>query len=179
KTATITNDDGDGKADPGETIMYTVTTTNGTANPITNVVFSDMIDANTTYNMGSLATSPIAFDDSYAASGNVPIAITAPGVLSNDTDPDTGNNTGLTVTQVQGVAGNVGIATNTTATGIGGVHGSVTLNANGGFTYEPPPGFTGNDTFTYQISDGAKTDTATVTIPITGMAWFIDNSASS
>ncbi|HJQ22842.1 MAG TPA: Ig-like domain-containing protein, partial [Blastocatellia bacterium] len=155
------------------------TITNGTASPLSNVGFSDMIDSNTTYVANSLTTSPIAFDDAYAASGNIPITISAPGVLSNDTDPDTGNNSGLTVTQVQGAAANVGVSTNTTATGIGGLHGSVTLNANGSFTYEPPPGFAGNDTFIYQISDGAKTDTATVTLNISGMAWFIDNSASA
>ncbi len=181
KTATIVSDDGDGKADPGETIMYTVTITNTGGMDATNVVFSDMVDSNTTYQNGSIASSPVAFDDSFTASGNIPISIAAPGVLTNDVDPDTGNNTGLTVTQVQGAPGNVGTPTNTTATGIGGVHGTVTLNANGGFTYEPPPGFTGSDTFTYKISDGAKTSdvAATVTITISGMAWFIDNSASS
>src|SRR6185436_14346995 len=37
------------------------------------------------------------------------------------------------------------------------------------------PGFTGADTFTYKISDGTFTDTGTVTINISGMAWFIRN----
>src|SRR6185369_11441292 len=71
----------------------------------------------------------------------------------------------------------VGVATDTTAVGRAGVKGSVTLASDGSFTYEPAPGFTnGADTFTYEISDGTKTDTATVTINITGMVWFINNS---
>jgi uncharacterized repeat protein (TIGR01451 family) len=164
-------------ANPGDTIMYTVTITNSPAMDATNVMFSDMIDANTMLVGGSVASSPIAFNDTYTASGNITIA-PATSVLANDIDPDTGNNTGLTVTQVQGSGAAVGNPTNTNSSGIGGVFGSVTLQANGTFTYEPPPGFTGNDTFTYQISDASgKTGTGTVTITISQMVWFIDNSS--
>src|SRR5437870_1460763 len=160
-------------ANPGDTIMYTVVISNTGMADATGVTFSDTIDPNTTLVGGTLNSSPIANNDTYTASGNIPISIAAPGVLTNDIDPDTNNNTALTVTQVQGSGANVGVATNTNATGIGSVHGSVTLNSNGSFTYEPPPGFTGNDTFTYQISDaGSKTDTGTVTITISGMVWF-------
>lgn len=42
--------------------------------------------------------------------------------------------------------------------------GTVTLNEDGSFTYDPPPGFIGNDTFTYEYSSRGSTDTATVTI---------------
>ena len=82
------------------------------------------------------------------------------GVLANDTDPD-GNP--LTVSAVNGVPGNVG---NPTATAQGG---TVTLNADGTFTYTPLAGFSGVDTFTYTANDGAGgTDTATVSITVTG-----------
>lgn len=167
-----------GTANLGDTLMYTVTITNTGDATATGVTFTDTIDPNTTLVGGSVNSQPIANLDTYTASGNIPISIAAPGVLTNDIDPDTGNNTGLTVTQVQGSGANVGVSTATTATGIGGVTGFVTLNANGSFTYEPPPGFTGaNDTFTYQISDaGGKTDTTTVTITISQMVWFINNS---
>jgi uncharacterized repeat protein (TIGR01451 family) len=166
-------------ANPGDTITYSIVISNTGMADATGVMFSDMLDANTTFVPGSLNSSPLAINDTYTATGNIAISETAgAGVLANDVDPDTANNTGLTVTQVQGAAGNVGVATNTTAMGIGGVKGSVTLQANGSFTYEPPPGFTGSDTFTYQISDaGGKTDTATVTINITQMVWFINNNA--
>jgi hypothetical protein len=97
------------------------------------VTFTDTVDANTTLDMGSVATSPIGVADSYTCSGNIPIA-PINGVLSNDLNPNTNNTTGLSVTQVQGMAGNVGNPTDTTATGLGGVKGSVDVESNGSFT---------------------------------------------
>src|SRR5215467_10174812 len=47
KSAAIIGDDGDGKADPGETIEYTVTIPNA-GTDATGVVFDDNPDANTT-----------------------------------------------------------------------------------------------------------------------------------
>jgi VCBS repeat-containing protein len=91
--------------------------------------------------------SPSTTEDN-AATGNV---------LTNDTDPD-GNT--LTVTAVNGVAGNVGNPTSTP-------HGTVTVNANGSYSYAPAANYFGSDSFTYAISDGnGGTDTATVTITI-------------
>ncbi|HEY5883589.1 MAG TPA: LamG-like jellyroll fold domain-containing protein, partial [Pyrinomonadaceae bacterium] len=182
KTGVIIGDDGDGKADPGATekIEYTVTISNNGTTDATGVTLSDTIDVHTTLVGGSVNTQPIADPDTYSASGNIPISLAAPGVLANDRDPDTGNNSGLTVTKVQGLGASVGLATDTTATGRNGVKGSVTLNSNGSFTYEPPPGLTGTpavDSFTYETSDGSKTDTATVTINITNIVWFISNNA--
>lgn len=178
KTDALISDDGDGKADPGgtEKIEYTVTITNN-GTDASAVVFSDDIDDHTTLVPGSINTQPIADPDTYTASGNIAISVSAPGVLTNDRDPDTGNNSGLTVTEVQGSAANVGVATDTTATGRLGVKGKVTLAANGSFSYEPAPGFVGGDTFTYKTSDGVKTDTAQVTITLSNMVWFISNTA--
>src|SRR6185369_562556 len=176
-TATKTDSPGT-PANPGDTIMYTVVITSTGTTDAMNVSFTDMIDSNTTLS-GVVASSPIAFDDAYTASGNIPIA-PAVSLLANDIDPDTGTNAGLTVTQVQGSAGNVGNPTNTTAAGIGGVNGSVTVAANGTFTYQPPPGFTGDDTFTYQISDASlKTGSGTVKITVSNMVWFIDNTSAA
>ncbi|MEM7303532.1 MAG: Ig-like domain-containing protein, partial [Pseudomonadota bacterium] len=44
--------------------------------------------------------------------------------------------------------------------------GTVTINADGSFTYSPPAGYSGADSFTYVITDGALNDTATVTLNI-------------
>ena len=178
KVDTLISDDLDGKADPGltEKIEYNITITNN-GTDASDVLFEDTIDAHTTLVNGSINTQPIADPDSYSASGNIAISKAAPGVMANDRDPDTGNNSGLTVSKVQGVGANVGVATDTTATGRGGVKGKVTLNSDGGFTYEPPPGFEGADSFTYEVTDGTKTDTATVSLTISGMVWFISNNA--
>ena len=64
------------------------------------------------------------------------LTVAAPGVLGNDADPD-GNP--LTATLVTGAG-----------------HGSLTLNANGSFTYTPAANFNGTDTFTYRASDGTR-----------------------
>jgi hypothetical protein len=47
----------------------------------------------------------------------------------------------------------------------------------GEFTYNPPPGYEGPDTFSYTISDGSTSDAATVSLTVAGMIWFIDNTA--
>ena len=89
---------------------------------------------------------PDAVDDDYGTDEGVALAVAAPGVLANDTDPD-----GDTLT--------AGFATDP-------ANGTVALGADGSFTYTPDPGFFGTDTFTYAASDGAASDTATVTITV-------------
>ena len=48
-------------------------------------------------------------------------------------------------------------------------NGSLSLDAQGSFTYTPAVNFSGTDTFTYQATDGTllSTNTATVTITVT------------
>src|SRR5436190_19833392 len=58
KTAAFIGGDGDGKADPGETIEYTVTVNNPTVSSVTGVSFGDNPDKNTTLVGGSIAASP-------------------------------------------------------------------------------------------------------------------------
>ncbi len=149
-------------ATQGGSLTYTVVITNLTSSAITGVTFNDVLDPNTTLIAGSVNTSPLAFPDSYSALGNVQITIPAPGVLANDVDPD-GIGPALAVTA----------ATTTSANG-----GDVALTANGGFTYNPPRGFEGTDTFTYQLNDGEGfTDTGTASITVTGMVWFVNAAA--
>lgn len=117
--------------------------------------------------------APTAVADAYNANTNSTLTITAPGVLSNDTDPDNqdglpGNDDVLVVSQVNGNAANVGVATAT-------AHGSVTVAANGSFTYTPATDFVGTDSFTYQVSDGqggvsSTTVTLTVAQPVNPLA---------
>lgn len=69
-----------------------------------------------------------------------------------DVDPDT--NDTLTVTLAAG--GNV-------------THGTLTLNADGSFSYTPATNYFGPDSFSYVLSDGRATDTATVSITVTAV----------
>ncbi len=60
------------------------------------------------------------------------------------------------------------------------------MEADGNFIYDPPAGFTGNDTFTYTVNDNDpeappnQTDTATVTIEVVGpLVWYVDIDAAA
>jgi hypothetical protein len=91
--------------------------------------------------------APAAASDAYATDEDAPLAVTAPGVLGNDSDP---NGNGLTAELVSGPA-----------------HGSLTLNPDGSFSYTPHPDFNGSDSFTYRASGGNfDSDPATVTIEV-------------
>uniref|UniRef100_UPI00117E0851 beta strand repeat-containing protein n=1 Tax=Nitrospira cf. moscoviensis SBR1015 TaxID=96242 RepID=UPI00117E0851 len=50
-----------------------------------------------------------------------------------------------------------------------GAHGSVTFLANGTVTYTPDANFNGTDSFTYTITSGGVTETATVTVQVTAV----------
>ncbi|MCB0257044.1 MAG: cadherin-like domain-containing protein, partial [Anaerolineae bacterium] len=166
------DNDSDTNADPGDTLRYTIQIQNSGTTTANNVGLSDTIDANTTLS-GVPHVSPLAFKDSYSSLGNVGITVpAASGLLLNDADPD--NNVSLSVVAINGVPGNVGSATPTTA------GGSVTVAGNGSFSYTPPAGFEGSDTFTYTLSDGdplTPNDSDTVTIAVSDVIWFVDNSA--
>src|SRR5688500_3180583 len=132
----------DGKAEPGQTITYTVTITNTGPDPATGVVFTDNVDNNTSLVAGSVQTQPLAANDTATAFGNVRISTAngAPNLLANDCDPDDTTppcNDNLTAS---------GPTTSTN-------NGNVVVNADGTFEYNPFPGFTGSDTFTYTIRD--------------------------
>lgn len=47
-----------------------------------------------------------------------------------------------------------------------GAHGTVTINANGTVTYTPDPNYNGTDSFTYTVTSGGVTETATVTVVV-------------
>jgi hypothetical protein len=150
--------DSDTQADPGDTIKYTVNIS-ASGSDATGVTFTDNVDPNTTFVPGSLTATPVAVDDTYSALGNVRISVAAPGVLGNDFNGvPSATITGAPVTSANG--------------------GNVTLNADGSFTYNPPRGFEGTDTFTYTLTNAAGSNNATVSINVSGMIWFIDNHAS-
>jgi hypothetical protein len=94
---------------------------------------------------------PIAEDDFYTGVQDVPLVVAAPGVLANDVDPE----------------GDPMTAQNPSTPG----HGTLTyFLADGSFEYVPDPGFSGTDTFTYEVTDGYGycSDIGLVTIEICG-----------
>ncbi len=54
-------------------------------------------------------------------------------------------------------------------------NGTVTLNANGSFTYVPNAGFTGVDTFTFQVTDSLIPVTGTINITVSNMVRYVNN----
>ena len=165
--ALVTDVDGDGLADPGETLQHTITITNSGNMDATGVTLNDNEDSHTTLVSGSIQITPIAFDDAYSLTGNTPITIGAgSGVLANDIDPDSStplSNVGLTAVSLN----------------VTGTMGSVSLNTNGSFTYTPATGFNGTDTFQYTARDATSLNslvTGTVTMTVSGMVWYVDSS---
>ena len=128
----------------GDNITYTLTIGAG-GGPITNVTFNPNNPTNptptfTTDVAGSLAASPVGIDDTYPQTviGNVSInsANTPYSVTSNDY---LGLNPTATISAFDATSAN------------GGTVSMVTSGVNmGQFTYNPPPGFEGTDTFTYR-----------------------------
>jgi uncharacterized repeat protein (TIGR01451 family) len=97
----------------------------------------------------------IPYDD--ARGHQVWILGTAPGVLANDT---LRASTPVTASVVQQVS-----------------HGTLVFNPDGKFIYRPSPGFSGDDAFTYTVSDGTVTsDPATVTIHVAATPAVISSS---
>ena len=93
---------------------------------------------------------PVATNDSFSTNVNTPLNVTASGVLANDSDPQTLPLTAIVVS--------------------GPSNGSLTLNANGSFSYTPNANYFGADTFTYQANDGlANSNVATVSLTVNAL----------
>ncbi|MDO9219360.1 MAG: VCBS domain-containing protein, partial [Lacisediminimonas sp.] len=93
-----------------------------------------------------------AISDSYATNRDQTLIVpVANSVLGNDSDVDGDTLAAALVS--------------------GPIHGAVSLNSDGSFTYTPDAGYFGTDTFTYRANDGkADSETATVTIDVRGVA---------
>lgn len=179
------------RATPGDKIRYDQTLTNNSGNPATNLSFADPTPAGTTH-LGQ-NVSPLALDDSYSAVGNTLLRV---GIMPSSGGPETVSNLTptandreffndtFTVTRVMAVS----TVSNGTITATSTNGGTVVMYVyDGSFTYLPPAGFQGTDTFTYTISDDGTevnppvpmSDTATVTITVADMLWYVDSSAAS
>ena len=100
--------------------------------------------------MNPVNDAPAAAAESYSTNEDTPLTVAAPGVLGNDTDTE---GSALTAALAAGPA-----------------HGTLTLNANGSFTYTPAADWSGTDTFTYRANDGTSSgNTATVTLTVSAV----------
>jgi hypothetical protein len=79
--------------------------------------------------------APVASNDVYSTAQNTPLNVSAPGVLGNDTDPESDPLNAVLVDNP-------------------GHSSSFTLYSNGSFDYTPSIGFAGIDSFTYRADDG-------------------------
>ncbi|WP_445168019.1 Ig-like domain-containing protein [Mycolicibacterium sp. Dal123E01] len=87
--------------------------------------------------------APTAVNDTVSTAPNTPVTI---NVLGNDIDVD-------------------GDPLNVALAGVP-AHGTVVANEDGTLTYTPAGNYTGTDSFTYTISDGATGNSATVTVTV-------------
>ena len=92
--------------------------------------------------------APTAVADTYSTNEDTTLTVAAPGVLGNDTDPDAGDT--LAAVLVSGTS-----------------HGTLTLNANGSFSYTPAVNYNGADSFSYKARDAKGAESAAVTVSIT------------
>jgi len=109
----------------------------------------------------SFGVKPLAIDDMRSATGNVRINTAGSGysVLANDQAP------GATITAFDATSAHGGEVNVNTSTGT--------------FTYDPPRGFTGTDSFDYTITNSAGSDTGTVVLTVTDTIWFINDAAGA
>jgi len=152
--------DGDNKADPGDTIRYTVTVSNtGDADAI-NTSFSMTEDTNAPFVAGSLKVGPRAVRDVFAAVGNTQLS---GDIRANDVDID-----GLTANNA------LVITAGTFATTAGG---SITIAADGTFTYTPQTGDQNlTDSYVYTVTDGdGLVGTGVVVFNLGARVWYVDS----
>lgn len=108
-----------------------------------------------TQTVRSANQAPVAVNDSYNGTEDNTLTVTAPGVLGNDTDADGNPLTAVEFSALSNAAA-----------------GTLTANANGGFSFAPAPNFHGAVTFSYKAKDATLTsaNAATVTITVAPVA---------
>jgi VCBS repeat-containing protein len=120
-------------------ITFTYHATDGSKNSNT---------ATVTITISSINEAPVAVNDTYTTTVNATLSINTPGVLTNDSDPD-GNPLSVLLESEPS-------------------SGSLALNPDGSFDYQPEKDYNGMVTFTYHATDGElNSNTATVTITVT------------
>jgi hypothetical protein len=101
-----------------------------------------------TVNGAAAPVLPTTVNDAYTGSLDTPLMVGPPGVLANDSSNGGGTLTAQLISPV--------------------TVGTLVLGADGGFTFTPPPGFSGTASFTYRAASAAGPgNVATVSILVT------------
>lgn len=138
-----------------ETFTYVASDGNGGTDPAT-----------VTITVVAQPDDPSAAADAYTTPQDTALVVAAPGVLANDSDED-GDTLTVATTPVSGPTS-----------------GSLTLAADGSFTYTPNAAFVGTDSFTYRIDDGTGRTagglvTITVDSTVTGSTLYLQSAGPS
>ncbi|OKH62239.1 hypothetical protein EB72_13760 [Mycobacterium sp. SWH-M1] len=118
------------------TDTFTYTVTDGT----------ETATATVTVTVNAVNDAPVAVDDTVAVDEDGLLIVNPADLLANDTDIDGDDLTVEGYTQPE--------------------HGALWINRDGTISYNPDADFNGTDTFTYTVSDGTQSVTATVTITV-------------
>ena len=136
-------------------------------------IVSDGTDTDTstlTITIVGINDDPVAVDDTDSVSQNTTIIRSSGLKLLMADDSDADNDDNITVTQI-GLTGQsssgviAGSSYNSNGTQIEGAYGILTVGADGTYTYVAGSN-NGTDSFTYTISGGTATDTATLIITV-------------
>jgi hypothetical protein len=109
---------------------------------------SRFAEATFDWTITNINRAPNAIDDNLSTDEDIYLDFTVASLLANDSDED-GTTPILTGIDTASLAG-----------------GTITDLGSGNYRYSPPDNFFGSDSFTYTISDGEATDSATVTIDV-------------
>ncbi len=158
-----------------DTFVYTITDSNNAT-----------ATANLVITITGVNDDPVGVDDTDSVNEDATVfkKPSEDDVLNDDTDLDTSSS--LTVTNISHSNGNSGsVNSGTTYDGTGsqagttivGTYGTLTIGADGSYTYtadqdaadDIADGSSETDVFTYTVSDGTATDTATITITVNGV----------
>ena len=156
-TATLTpgaggDVDGDGKADPGDTIAYSLTISNTSGAGAAGLQLSNPLDSHTTLVPGTLNSTPVAFDQSVTTDEDTGVSITIQGQ-----DPDGSN---LTFNSIVGPThGSLGAFSAPSCDGAGVCSSTA--------TYTPSANYNGPDSITFKVNDGTANSNENGTVSIT------------
>ncbi|MGI6301954.1 MAG: Ig-like domain-containing protein [Verrucomicrobiota bacterium] len=110
----------------------------------------DSATATVTLVVNHVNHAPVTAADAYSTAEDTILAVAAPGLLGNDSDPD-GDPITASLSQAP-------------------INGTLDLNPDGSFTYTPIPDFFGADTFSYTATDGTAVSSETsVSIEVTAV----------